>query len=88
MIYDNVYADTAATPPNKHNLKTGNQVPADIIAELDRKIDDGNAQLGSFRFSIYTQGGTAPTPANCHTTGVWKITGGSVEANCGGANLF
>jgi prepilin-type N-terminal cleavage/methylation domain-containing protein len=88
LIYDNVYADAAATPPNKHNLKTGNQVPADIIAELDRKIDDGNAQLGSFRFSVYTQGGTAPTAANCHTAGVWKITGGSVESNCGGSNLF
>jgi hypothetical protein len=34
----------------RDSLKLGNQVPVGIIAELDRKIDDGNAQTGSFRF--------------------------------------
>jgi transposase len=53
----------------------------------DRKIDDGNAQLGLFRFSVYTQGGTAPTAAQCHTAGAW-IVAGTVEANCGAASLF
>ena len=87
LVYDNVYADAA--PVNKHNLKTGNQVPADIIAELDRKVDDGNANLGGFRFSAYTAGGTAPTAANCFTaaTGVWIVIG-TVEPNCGGASLM
>lgn len=89
LIYDNVYADVA-TAPAKHNLKTGNQIPSDVIAELDRKIDDGNPRLGSFRFSAYTQGGTAPTAANCHTVltpATWIVTG-TIESNCGGANLL
>ena len=33
----------------RHNLKTGAQVPSDILAEIDRKVDDGNPAQGSFR---------------------------------------
>ena len=88
LIYDNTYADTGTTIPSRHNLKTGNQVPVEIIAEVDRKVDDGNALRGSMRFSNYPAGGTAPTAANCYntTTGVWSSGGG--EANCGAAFLF
>ena len=83
---DNAYADVAA-PSTRHNLKTGNQIPADILAEVDRKVDDGNARLGTFRFSALSAAGTGPTAANCHNAGAWIITG-SVESNCGGASLF
>ena len=87
LIYDNVYADAGGGPgAARHNLKLGNQVPVGIIAELDRKIDDGNAQTGTFRFSSYTEGGSAPTAANCHTAGVWLAA--TSEPNCGGASLF
>jgi len=86
LVYDNVYAD-AGTAANRHNLKTGNQIPADILVEVDRKVDDGNAQLGTFRFSAASATGTAPTAANCHTTGTWVVTG-TIETNCGGASLF
>ncbi len=85
LIYDNVYADAGA-PVARHNLKLGNQIPVGISAELDRKIDDGNAQTGSFRFSAYNQGGPAPNPANCHVAGVWQVQ--TSEPNCGGASLF
>lgn len=86
VAYDNRYAD-AATAATRHNLKTGNQIPADILAEVDRKIDDGNAQLGTFRFSDHSATGVQPTAANCQGTGAWKVTG-TVEPNCGGASLF
>ncbi len=86
LIYDAVYAD-AGTAVNKHNLKLGNNLPADMVAEVDRKIDDGNAQTGSFRFSVYTQGGTAPNATLCHTAGVWILTG-TIDSNCGGVTLF
>ena len=87
LIYDNVYA---GTNPTKHNLKTGNQVPADILAEVDRKIDDGKADTGAFRFSSYSATGTSPTAANCFTaaTGAWLVVGGTVETNCGATSLF
>lgn len=45
----------------RHGLKLGNQVAVGIVAEFDRKIDDGNAQTGPFRFSAGTESGTAPT---------------------------
>jgi len=90
MIYDAVYAD-AGTAASRHNLKTGNQIPADILVEVDRKVDDGIANRGSFRFSAHTglTTGTPPTATNCFTagTGAWIVTG-TIETNCGGSSLF
>src|SRR6185295_14852208 len=90
VVNDNVY-DDANPPPARHNIKTGNQVPAEIIAELDRKIDDGDALRGSFRFSAYAPGGVAPVgPGGCYTavTGQWIVIGAAVSTNCGGASLL
>ncbi len=83
LIYDAIYAGTAVA---KHNLKLGNQLPAEIVAEIDRKIDDGNARTGTFRYSSYN---SAAAEVNCNntTTGVWRLTD-PVESNCGGATLF
>ena len=82
LIYDNVYV---GNPRSQHNVKTGNNMPADLLAEMDRKIDDGNAFTGSFRGSTYTSG--AATDANCWDgSGVWSAAG--VAVNCGGAVLF
>jgi prepilin-type N-terminal cleavage/methylation domain-containing protein len=88
LKYDAVYGDPGSTSSSKHNLKTGTQVPVEIIAEVDRKIDDGRPYTGSFQFSEYTPGasGTEPDSALCVTTGNWNIAGG--ETNCGGASLF
>jgi prepilin-type N-terminal cleavage/methylation domain-containing protein len=94
LVYDANYADSG-TPVNKHNLKTGNQVPVEILAEVDRKIDDGNPLQGGFRFSRYTPASPTglPAPAAAYaagvcasTTGTWFATNG--ETNCGAASLF
>jgi len=89
LIYDNVYS--GATGP-RHNLKTGNQIPSDILAEVDRKVDDGSATGGSLRFSVYpgqssgASAGMVP-PATCVGAGnVWESS--SPIPLCGGANLF
>ena len=94
IIHDGVYASATASTGNttRLNLKTGNQIPVEIMVEIDRKIDDANAERGVFRFSQYLGAGAAPTAANCYTAsggtaaGEWKTTGG--ETNCGGASLF
>ena len=89
LIYDNVYNNAAlATGNNINNLKSGNQVPSNILAEVDRKIDDGNPRTGAFRFSTYAATGTAPGAATCAaiTTDVWIVQ--TPDANCGAANLF
>lgn len=84
LIYDNVYADAA--PTARHNVKTGNLVPSDILAEVDRKVDDGNAQSGTFRFSNYGGNtGAAALTGTCHTAGIWTIP---PVNDCGGVSLF
>lgn len=83
VSYDASYAGTA--PQTRHNLKTGGQIPSDILAEVDRKIDDGNATQGSFRAQL--GGGVSATAADCYSAaGVWATA--PVGSNCGGAVMF
>ncbi len=95
VIYDGAYG---GVPPSalRHNIKTGSQVPVDIIVEVDRKIDDGAPNTGGFQFSAYQgngaaapTGGAAATPACTSATtaaATWNATNGST--NCGGASLL
>ena len=98
MIYDGVYASGTTAAPNapRHNIKTGSQIPVHILAEADRKIDDGMPNSGGFQFSRY-QGnapaaptdGTSTAPACTSATtaaGMWNATNGS--NNCGAATLL
>lgn len=85
LAYDDDYG--VGTVPRKHNLKTGGQIPVALIAEVDRKIDDGNPYSGSFQFSAYAPvGSTAPSPATCITGTAWNIIG--EDSNCAAASLF
>ena len=89
VVNDAVYG--AGTGTARHNIKTGNQVPSDILAEIDRKVDDGNPIGGVFQFSTYDggPGGTAPVapPAagSCYTGTAWSAP---QVTNCGGASLL
>ena len=98
LVFDGIYGAGAAgaEEAQRHNIKSGSQVPVDIIAEMDRKIDDGAPNTGGFQFSRYQgNGAAAPTdgaaaqPACTSATtaaGVWNATNGST--NCGGASLL
>jgi type II secretory pathway pseudopilin PulG len=82
LVYDDAYAGVVR---DRHNLKTGNDIPSDILGEADRKVDDGNALRGAFRGSTYTTG--APTDIACwDADGLWNAL--TPVANCGGATLF
>jgi prepilin-type N-terminal cleavage/methylation domain-containing protein len=87
LIYDGAYAvpDKAPAAVARHNLKTGAAIPSDILAEIDRKTDDGNATAGSFRAMT---GATVGEPATCYAvdSGVWVASPGG--PNCGGATIF
>jgi prepilin-type N-terminal cleavage/methylation domain-containing protein len=88
LINDNVYGPGGGAV--RHNIKTGNQIPSDILSEIDRKIDDGNPVGGVFQFSPYNggAGGTAPTggAANtCYNVTTWTVP---AVTNCGGASLL
>jgi hypothetical protein len=62
----------------------------EIMAEVDRKIDDGNPDAGGFQFSLYYPTGFAQviaSPNGCiNASTAWDITGG--VTNCGAASLF
>lgn len=92
LIWDANYGNPATVQPTKHNLKTGNQIPVDILAEIDRKIDDGQPYAGALQFTSWgpqnnNPADTKQTDATCVTAGgAWNVTGGST--NCGAASLF
>ena len=77
------------------NVKTGNLVPAEVLAEVDRKTDDGLPGSGRFQFSTYAAAGPTPpvggsvtngcTDADA-TTAAWIARNGS--DNCGAATLL
>ena len=77
MVFD---ANFAGTTKSRHNIKTGLRIPAPLLAEMDRKIDDGTATTGEFRAAL----NASITATDCYTAaGVWQ-TG----ENCIGAGLF
>lgn len=86
LHYDADFAASQAVA--RLNLKLGNRIPARILAEIDRRLDDGRADSGNFRFSAYNGGGGAPIPARCYDlhTGLWRAA--ENEGNCGAASLF
>jgi prepilin-type N-terminal cleavage/methylation domain-containing protein len=92
IIYDKNYGDpSSGATPNRHNLKTGNQIPSDLMAEIDRKVDDGNPIGGTFQYSDYDGGGgngSKPITGNCIDVAKQSWVTLTVEPNCGGASLF
>lgn len=73
-----VIASAAVTfpVPAAHHLYTGSNIPVAIVAELDRKIDDGLPTTGNIR-----GGATTGAAAACVAVGIYNIVGNS--ADCG-----
>jgi prepilin-type N-terminal cleavage/methylation domain-containing protein len=84
----------AGSGSQRHNLKTGGQIPVAVLMELDRKVDDARPYKGTIQFSAYSANAvTAPeaTGANGCTTASsigadWNLVSGT--ANCGAALLL
>jgi prepilin-type N-terminal cleavage/methylation domain-containing protein len=78
----------------RHNLKTGGQIPVNVLQELDRKVDDGKPYKGALQFSTYQgNGSTSPTEggvSGCTTAldpeADWNLQSGNT--NCGAAAMF
>jgi prepilin-type N-terminal cleavage/methylation domain-containing protein len=68
----------------RHNVKTGSEIPVEIVAEVDRKVDDGNAATGGFRGSQFQTGGGVSVCWDAN--GNWLTISG--QASCGGASLL
>lgn len=95
LINDNIYDDALeATQPVALNIKTGAQIPSGVLAELDRKVDDGQPMTGTFRSlgnaprTLAPAGGAANTVVACNLVGppiVWNAA--ADLKNCGGVAL-
>lgn len=66
------YFDNSNVGGPSHELVTGGQIPVSIVAELDRKIDDSQANQGSVRVATAT--------AACATAAAYNIAANS--SNC------
>ena len=55
----------AAAPVNAHELITGRGVPVEVLAELDRKVDDGNAGSGAMQLGVAGDGWVAGAVTAC-----------------------
>ena len=85
LIYDTAYQDGGnAIGPIRHNLKTGNNIPSNILGEVDRKIDDGRATDGVIRYSPF--GGADTTEFGCFYSNGWNSN--RPISNCGAAYLL
>ncbi len=64
-----------------HELRTGRGIPVDVLAELDRKIDDGQPRTGSLIVDRQAN------PATCRqgnvANGTYRIVANNPESDCG-----
>ena len=84
------YYDTATgTPTERLNLILGRGIPVNVLAELDRKIDDGLPQTGVLRHSTTAATGSlttmAQSSADCVNTTttppIWDIETNQQQCN-------
>jgi prepilin-type N-terminal cleavage/methylation domain-containing protein len=84
------YYDANATPSYRLALFLGNQIPVNVMRELDVKVDDSAPQTGVLRATKGTTVGEVnySTPACIDTTGtpIWDIDAN--EQDCGAIYLY
>lgn len=73
MFASNSNGTTAST----HEIGTGANIPVGVIAELDRKVDDGAPNAGAFQFD-------ATSTAACINAGAWNVAVANAQTNCSG----
>lgn len=71
-------SEAGGTTANSHELRSGSQLPVNIVAEIDRKIDDGLPRSGSF------QAGENLSLGACSTATAYSVNVGAPQQNCGG----
>lgn len=71
-------SQAAGTTGNSHELIVGRRLPVGIVAEIDRKIDDGLPDSGSFR------GSDNGAFSSCVSSGTWDVDAASPSTDCVG----
>ncbi len=71
-------SEASGTAGNSHELWTGRNIPVDILAEIDRKIDDGVPDAGTF------QSGQGLNAGTCVAAGAYNVAAANPQQDCGG----
>jgi len=74
------------TNRNAHELRTGRSIPVDVLAELDRKIDDGIPRTGNFQVDQTVNAATCRAGAGATST--YSITAANPQSDCGGVHII
>ena len=85
LAHDNRFGDASV---QRHNVKSGDLIPVEVLAEADRKIDDGRPNSGRFQFA-WMPPLNAPVAACTVTAGTdisWDINTGT--GNCAAALIL
>jgi len=76
----------AGTSGNAHELRTGRAIPVAVLAELDRKIDDGVPQAGSFRNDQGVNSSSCASGSG--TSSTYQVTATDPQSDCAGVHIF
>jgi prepilin-type N-terminal cleavage/methylation domain-containing protein len=76
-------SEASGTAGNSHELWTGANIPVGIVAEIDRKIDDGIPQTGSFQSGQSAAINPGTCVAGAGTASTYQINVASPQTSCG-----
>ena len=62
-------------PVLAHELMSGRGIPVEVLAELDRKVDDGNAGSGAMQLGAAGTGWPAAAATLCQNAGNTNLYG-------------
>ena len=69
-----------------NELRTGRNIPVDVLAELDRKIDDGIPETGSFQMDQQGNANTCRSGVGAAST--YTLVGANTQSDCGGVHIL
>jgi len=69
-----------------HELRTGRGLPVEVVAELDRKVDDGIPRTGSFQIDQRQNANTCR--AGNGATSTYRITVANPQTDCAGVFIM
>ncbi|HHM04798.1 MAG TPA: prepilin-type N-terminal cleavage/methylation domain-containing protein [Gammaproteobacteria bacterium] len=69
-----------------HELRTGRSIPVEVLAEIDRKVDDGIPRTGKFQVDQSANASTCRTGAGAAST--YQVAVANPQSDCGGVHIF
>ncbi len=76
----------SGTAQQTHQLRTGRSIPVNVLAELDRKVDDGAPRNGSFQNDRQASNNNCANGAGPASN--YQLTVADPETDCGGVHIF